>query len=217
MRAIVLDGTVATSIGQANGYTILANHPPSTNVQRRKMSDRPTDDAELLAAARDGDLDAFEALVVEHTRTVYAHALRFFGDPTAAEDTVQEVWIKVYRALPTFDGRARFSTWLYRVTRNTCLDQVRAGARRPIPVDPFDAVTAPGDLADEVALSTSVEQAMRALTPEDRDAFSAVALYGLTYAEVAETLQVPVGTVKSRVFRARRSLAHFLGYSKGGA
>ncbi len=93
---------------------------------------------------------------------------------------MQEVWIKVYRSLGNFDGRARFSTWLYRVTRNTCLDQVRAGARRPIPVDPIDAIAVPGDLADEVALTASVEQAMRALSPEDRDAFSAVALYGLT-------------------------------------
>jgi RNA polymerase sigma-70 factor (ECF subfamily) len=181
------------------------------------MSDRPTDDAALLTAARQGDLDAFEALVREHTRTVFAHALRFFGDPTAADDAVQEVWIKVYRSLAEFDGRSRFTTWLFRVTRNTCLDQVRAGARRPVPVDPFATVAvAPGDLADEVALTASVEQAMRALAPEDRDAFSAVALYGLTYAEVAEALQIPVGTVKSRVFRARRSLAHFLGSPEGG-
>ncbi|MEI7813732.1 MAG: sigma-70 family RNA polymerase sigma factor [Coriobacteriia bacterium] len=180
------------------------------------MPDRPTDDAALLAAAREGDLAAFEALVREHTRTVFAHALRFFGDQTAAEDTVQEVWIKVYRSLGSFDGRAKFSTWLYRVTRNTCLDSVRAGARRPIPVDPIDAIAAPGDLADEVALTVSVEAAMRALAPEDRDAFSAVALFGLTYAEVAETLQIPVGTVKSRVFRARRSLAHLLDFPKAG-
>jgi RNA polymerase sigma-70 factor (ECF subfamily) len=199
------------------GTLVGANHPLPAHVQRSKMPDRPTDDAALLAAACEGDLDAFEKLVREHTRTVYAHALRFFGDPTAAEDTVQEVWIKVYRSLASFDGRARFSTWLYRVTRNTCLDAVRAGARRPVPVDPIDAIAAPGDLADEVALTASVEQAMRALAPEDRDAFSAVALYGLSYAEVAEALRIPVGTVKSRVFRARRSLAHLLGYPKGGA
>jgi RNA polymerase sigma-70 factor (ECF subfamily) len=181
------------------------------------MTESPTDDAALLAAARAGDLDAFEALVREHTRTVYAHALRFFGEPTAAEDTVQEVWIKVYRSLDSFDGRARFSTWLYRITRNACLDAVRAGVHRPIPVDPVDEIPAPGDLGDQVALTASVEAAMRALSPEDRDAFSAVALYGLSYAEVAETLTVPVGTVKSRVFRARRSLARMLGYPEGGA
>jgi len=181
------------------------------------MPDRSAVDAALVSAARENNLDAFEALVRRHTQTVYAHALRFFGDPSAAEDVVQEVWIKVYRSLNDFDGRSRFTTWLYRVTRNTCLDQVRAGRRRPIPVDPLDTVVAPGDLADEVALTASVEQAMRGLTPEDREAFSAVALFGLTYAEVAESLGVPVGTVKSRVFRARRSLAHLLGFPKDGA
>jgi len=195
---------------------MVANHPLLTNVKRSRMRAKPTDDTALLDAARAGDLGAFETLVREHTRTVFAHALRFFGDATAAEDTVQEVWIKVYRSLGSFDGRARFSTWLYQVTRNTCLDSVRAGARRPVPVDPITDVAAPGDLADDVALTASVEQAMRALSPEDRDAFSAVALYGMSYAEAAEILGVPVGTVKSRTFRARRSLAHLLNLANGG-
>jgi len=170
------------------------------------MNYETADDAALVSAARDGDLVAFEALVRRHTRAVYAHALRFFGNESAAEDIVQEVFVKVYRSLGTFDERARFSTWLYRVTRNTCLDEVRAGRRRPIPVDPLDSPAAPGDLSDQVALSASVEHALRGMPPEDRDAFSAVALFGLTYAEAGETLGVPAGTVKSRVFRARRSL-----------
>ena len=174
------------------------------------------DDAALLAAARDGDLGAFEALVRAHTGEVYAHALRFFGDTTAAEDVAQEVWIKVFRSLATFDERARFTTWLYRVTRNTCLDAVRTGRRRPVPTDLADTTPAPGDLADEVTLTTSVETAMRTLLPEDREAFSAVALFGLSYAEAAVQLGVPAGTVKSRVFRARRGLAHSLGMSAGG-
>lgn len=172
------------------------------------MNHATADDATLVAAAKDGDLDAFEALVRRHTRMVYAHALRVFGERTAAEDAVQEVFVKVYRSLAGFDERARFTTWLYRVVRNTCLDMVRAGKRRPVPVDPLDVVaSAPGDIADEVALSASLELALRALAPEDRDALSAVSLYGLSYAEAGEVLGVPVGTVKSRVFRARRSLA----------
>ena len=173
-------------------------------------------DAALLAAARDGDLDAFESLVRAHTGAVYAHALRFFGDPTVAEDVAQEVWIKVYRSLATFDERARFTTWLYRVTRNTCLDTVRAGKHRPVPTELADVIPAPGDLADEVTLTTAVEAAMKTLMPEDREAFSAVGLFGLSYAEAAVQLGVPSGTVKSRVFRARRSLAHALGMSAGG-
>ena len=181
------------------------------------MPNQPTDDAALLASARDGDLDAFESLVRTHTRLVYAHALRFFGDEHTAQDVTQEVWIKVYRSLPTFDERARFTTWLYRITRNTCLDLVRAGKRRPITVDPLDIVAAPGDLADQVALTATLEVAMAALPQEDRDALSAIALFGLTYAEAADSLGVPAGTVKSRVFRARRSLANTLGMTAGGS
>ena len=175
------------------------------------------DDTALTLAAQSGDLDAFETLVRAHTPAVYAHALRFFGDTSAAEDVVQEVWIKVYRALPTFDGRARFSTWLYRVTRNACLDQVRHGKRVPVPADPVDGPPAPGDLGDAVALSASLEHALAQLTQEDRDALSAVSVFGLSYSEAAEIFSVPVGTVKSRVFRARRSLAALLGMPAGGA
>lgn len=182
------------------------------------MNYQTADDATLVQAARDGDLAAFESLVRRHTSVVYAHALRFFGDRSAAEDTVQEVFIKVYRSIDTFDERSRFSTWLYRVTRNTCLDQVRSGRRRPQPIDPLEiSATVPGDLADEVALSTSVEAAMRALSPEDRDALSAIALFGLSYDEASVTLGVPAGTVKSRVFRARRSLSATLGLKRGVA
>lgn len=176
----------------------------------------PNDEA-LLSAARSGDRAAFESLVRAHTRTVYAHALRFFGDPHAAEDVTQEVWIKVYRSLATFDDRARFSTWLYRVTRNACLDEVRSGKRRPVLADPPETVAAPGgDLADQVVLRASIEAAMAALPPDERDALSAIALFGLTYAEAAAVLGVPAGTVKSRVFRARRALTVWLGLSEGG-
>lgn len=172
------------------------------------MNHATTDDAALVAAAKGGDLEAFEAIVRRHTGVVYAHAYRFFGEKTAAEDAVQEVFVKVFRSLADFDERSKLSTWMYRVTRNTCLDMVRAGRRRPIPVDPLDVIAAvPGDLADEVALSTTVELAMRALAPEDRDALSAVVLFGLSYDEAGAALGVPVGTVKSRVFRARKSLA----------
>lgn len=176
------------------------------------------DDATLVARAQAGDLDAFEALVREHTRAVYGHAARFFGSPDAADDVVQEVFIKVYRSLATFDGVAAFSTWLYRVTRNTCLDAARAGKHRPLPFDPADTVIrAPGDLADEVTLSTAVEAAMASLPPEERDALNAVTLFGMTYAEAGVSLGVPAGTVKSRVFRARRALIAALGAGAGGA
>jgi RNA polymerase sigma-70 factor (ECF subfamily) len=179
------------------------------------MPTKTQDDTALILAARGGDLDAFETLVRTHTPVVYAHALRFFGDSHAAEDVVQEVWIKVYRSLDSFDGRSRFSTWLYRVTRNACLDLVRDGKRTPIPVDVLDPPPE-GDFADTVALAASVERGMRALPTEDRDALSAVSIFGLTYAEASDALGVPVGTIKSRVFRARRALSVTLGLVSGG-
>jgi len=181
------------------------------------MNHETADDLALVAQARDGDLDAFEVLVRRHTRVVYAHALRFFGDPQAAEDIVQEVFVKVFRSLDSFDERARFSTWLYRVTRNTCLDEVRAGKRRPVPIDPIDLHDVGEDFADEVVLASTIELAMRGLPPEDRDALSAVSVFGLSYAEASRTLGVPEGTVKSRVFRARRAIAATLDVAKGGA
>lgn len=180
------------------------------------MESVPAEDSALVAAAKAGDIDAFESLVRRHTRTVYGHALRFFGDPAAAEDVTQEVFVKMYRSLASFDERSRFSTWLYRVTRNACLDEVRAGRRRPVPVDPLDSDIPGAGFDDEVVLSAAVETAMRGLAQEDRDALSAVALFGLSYAEASETLGVPAGTVKSRVFRARRSLAAALGLGQGG-
>ena len=180
------------------------------------MNRDTTDDNDLIAAARGGDTAAFEALVRRFSPSVYTHALRFFGDDAAAQDASQEVFIKVYRTLDGFDGRARFSTWLYRVTRNTCLDMVRASRHRPVSVDPVTLdIVQPGDLADQVVLAASAEAAMGALAPEDRDALCAVSLFGLSYEEAAAVLAVPPGTVKSRVFRARRLMARSLGLTGG--
>ena len=167
-----------------------------------------SEEAALIDAAARGDEAAFESLLRAHSGAVYAHALRFFGDPHAAEDVVQEVFVKMYRSLASFDGRSALSTWLYRVTRNTCLDMLRAGTHRPVPVDPVDiALTATADTAAAAIDRVTLEQAIRALAPEDRDALGAVTLFGLSYAEAAAQLGVPEGTVKSRVFRARRALA----------
>lgn len=186
-------------------------------VQRSEMNYDTADDAALVAAARGGDMSAFEALVRRHSKAVYAHAMRFFGDSAAAEDAAQEVFIKVYRGLSGFDERSKFTTWLFRVTRNVCLDQLRSGKRTPEPVDPSAlSDISSRDLTDDVILSETVEAALRLLPPEDRDAFSAVNLFGLSYAEAATALGIPAGTVKSRAFRARRSLSATLGLEKGG-
>lgn len=175
------------------------------------MAQGPLSDQEIVAAAAAGDEAAFAALVRAHADAVYGHALRFFGDPQTAEDATQEVFIKVFRTIANFDGRSKLSTWLYRVTRNVCLDLVRAGKRTPSPVDPVTLEPlSTVDFADDVVFGRALEQAVGTLAPEDRDAFNAVTLFGLPYAEASQALGVPVGTVKSRVFRARRALASLL-------
>ncbi|MBN2839567.1 MAG: RNA polymerase sigma factor [Coriobacteriia bacterium] len=174
-------------------------------------------DPDLVASAAAGDLSAYEALVRLHADAVYAHALRFFGDVQIAEDATQEVFLKVYRTIGSFDGRARFSTWLYRVTRNVCLDMVRAGKRTPLPVDPVTLEPlSVADFADDVVFSRSLQTALRALAPEEREALGAIGIFGLSYAEAGEVLGVPEGTVKSRVFRARRALTRILHAPEGG-
>lgn len=181
------------------------------------MTEASMSDAALVESARAGDREAFECLMRAHLDPVYGHALRFFGDRATAEDTAQEVWVKVYRSLGDFDGRAAFSTWLYRITRNVCLDMFRRGKHQASPVDPLELPQTPsGEFADAAATSADLERAVAALPPEDRDAFNAVALFGLTYADAATVLRVPAGTVKSRVFRARRTLIASLGLGPGG-
>jgi len=168
-------------------------------------------DSELIEAAKGGDLAAFESLVRAHADAIYAHAYRFFGDARAAEDATQEVWVNVFRSLPTFESRSSFSTWLFRVTRNVCLDMLRSGRRAAPPIDPVELQgLAPNDTSGEAVSHVDLETALRALSPEDREAFNAVALFGLPYAEAGSVLGVPAGTVKSRVFRARRALVALL-------
>ncbi|MBS3957758.1 MAG: RNA polymerase sigma factor [Clostridiales bacterium] len=170
----------------------------------------------LVAAAAAGDQSAFEVIVRSHADAVYAHALRFFGDQHTAEDVVQEVFLKMYRSLANFDGRSALSTWLYRVTRNACLDMLRAGRHRAVPVDPVGlSLISTEDTAATAITHVALERAIRAIPQEDRDALGAVTLFGLSYREAADVLGIPEGTVKSRVFRARRALAVTLGPNGG--
>ncbi|HZL07317.1 MAG TPA: RNA polymerase sigma factor [Coriobacteriia bacterium] len=182
------------------------------------MQDYERSEQAVLTAALAGDERAFETIVRANADAVYGHALRFFGDVSAAEDATQEVFAKVFRSLGSFDGRSALSTWVFRVTRNVCLDMVRAGKRRPVPVDPLTLdVPSVRDFADDVVASRTVEAAIRTLPPEERDALGAVTLFGLSYEDASHALGVPVGTVKSRVFRARRALTAILDVAEGGA
>ena len=173
-----------------------------------------TTDEELIARFLGGDKEAFDELMRAHEERVFAICLRMLRDRQAALDATQDTFLALYRKADRFHGRAAFSTWLYRVTINTCYDSLRRAKRRtasPLPEsnDPPDAHAE--DLLRGAELRPDVETALSGIAPEFRAVVVLVDMEGLALETVAEMLDVPVGTVKSRVFRGRRLLANVLG------
>ncbi len=182
-----------------------------------------TTDADLLAQVAHGERStrnaAFHELVERHRDRVHAICYRYFRDATDAEDATQETFLTVLRRAGTFRGEAQVSTWLYRVAVNTCHDLARHRARRPqTPVEDIGLV---GDLRGEVhsdeeqlaalALSDVLSEALATLDDETRGLLLLCVVEGMPYAEVAEAYGIAVGTVKSRVHRARAKLVDLLG------
>ena len=174
------------------------------------------DDAELVAAARSGDRQAVEQLLRRHQDRIHALCRRMTGNHTDALDAAQEAMISIVRGLPKFDGRSAFSTWVYRIATNACLDELRRRKRRatvPLPETesgeerlPADASGTP-DMAAAVSDRLDIEQALADLPPEFRAAVVLRDVCRLDYAEIAEVLDIPAGTVRSRIARGRGQLA----------
>ncbi len=173
----------------------------------------PDPDADLLVAAQQGDRDAIDTLLRRHEQQLHAVCRRITGDPTDALDALQEAMIAIVRGLPRFDGRSRVSTWMYRVTTNCCLDELRRQRRRPadpLPAtEPADSGGPPG-VDESVADRTDIDAALAALPPEFRAPVVLRDVVGHDYAEIAEILDLPPGTVRSRIARGRRALARAL-------
>lgn len=176
------------------------------------------DESELIAAAQAGDGKALDRLLRSHQPRIYAVARRMMGSDADALDVTQEALISIVRSIGSFDGRARFSTWTYRVATNACLDELRRRKRRPA----LSLATSDGevlDLADPtermidegVVDRTVIDAALRELTPEFRAAVVLRDLCQLDYAEISEVLEIPPGTVRSRIARGRAQLADLLG------
>jgi RNA polymerase sigma-70 factor (ECF subfamily) len=180
----------------------------------------PSDEA-LLAAHLRGDPRAFGQLVTRHERRVYGLCLRILGNREDAEDATQEAFLAALRKAATFRQAAAFTTWLYRVAVNAATDQARRrGRARLTPLDPEDIGLAadPGvDPGELVATAVTVQAALARVPEEFRVAVVLCDLYRVPYAEAAQILEVPVGTVKSRVFRGRLAVAERLGDGKAGA
>ncbi len=178
-------------------------------------------DEELIRRFRAGDASAFTALVERHQRRVYALCLRVLGDPDSASDVAQDTFLTVLRKLDGFRGEAAFTTWLHRVTMNACYDELRRARRRPmLHVAPDEgAEPEPGlpieDHADEVGSTIDAAAALASIAEEFRIAVVLADVQDLPYERIAEILDVPVGTVKSRVHRGRVALARAMGLSPG--
>ena len=170
----------------------------------------PSDEA-LLAAHLRGDPRAFGELVARHERRIYGLCLRILGSREDAEDATQEAFLAALRKAASFRRAAAFSTWLYRIAVNAATDQARRrGRSRATTLDPEDAGLAadPGvDLGEAVATAVAVQTALTKVPEEFRVAVVLCDLYRVPYADAAQILEVPVGTVKSRVFRGRAALA----------
>lgn len=189
------------------------------------MSDQRETDAELVLRVQQGDKRAFELLVAKYQRRVERLISRLTRDPAEVEDVAQEAFIKAYRALPQFRGESAFYTWLYRIAVNTAKNFLVSQGRRPRPLadapieedgESFDAadvvedINTPDAVLHSRQVAETVNAAIDALPPDLRTALTLREIEGLTYEEIAEAMDCPIGTVRSRIFRAREAIAERL-------
>jgi RNA polymerase sigma-70 factor, ECF subfamily len=182
-------------------------------VRYARIIPRHLDDAALVAAAQGGDRFALDQLLRRHYDRIHAVCRRVAGSTREADDACQEALIKIVRSLPRFDGRSAFGTWAYRIATNASLDELRKRQRRPAlhAVGEEDRPDVVDPKADRYAESFSdrllLDDALDRLPEDLRVAVVLRDVADFDYAEIAETLDVPVGTVKSRISRGRAALA----------
>lgn len=179
------------------------------------------DDKHIVAQARRGDLSAFEELVTRYEKRVYAIALRSSGSPEDAADITQEVFLKAWRSMESFRGDSGFSTWLFRITMNLCVDHARhrqtqpqtqplvqgeEDDERPIP----DTAPTPEEHLENSELGRELAAALDEVSDEHRRIVLLRDVSGMSYTEIAEVLEISEGTVKSRLSRARIALRKIL-------
>jgi RNA polymerase sigma-70 factor, ECF subfamily len=176
------------------------------------------DDELLIARARNGDTVALDRLLRNHFDRIYAVCRRMAGNDADAADASQEAMIAVARGIGRFDGRSSFSTWVYRVSTNACLDELRRRGRRPMATSDELLVTHVSDapeLSSAVSDRLTIDAALAELPEEFRAAVVLRDVLGYDYSQIAEVLGIPPGTVKSRIARGRATLADRLGNQDG--
>jgi RNA polymerase sigma-70 factor (ECF subfamily) len=181
-----------------------------------------TQDQELVSRARQGDQEAFAALVRANQDQIYSLALRMTGSPEDGADLAQEAFLRAWRSLPSFQGESSFSTWLYRLTRNLCIDFLRREKRRSAaaaavsldddgggdaaPTQVSDPRFTPEGELERRELYAALDRALAQLSHDHRQVLVLRELEGLSYGEIAQALGLEEGTVKSRLARARLAL-----------
>lgn len=177
-------------------------------------------DEELVARARDGDRPAFARLVDRHSVSVFNLTLRIVGNREDAEEAAQDVFVRAYRNLDRFRGDARFSTWLYRIAVNVSLSSARRSRRDlsttslsesedgedALPVQVPDPAANPAERFEQAEFREQVRNMVAALPPMYSAVISMYHIQSLSYDEIADALELPIGTVKARLFRARAAL-----------
>ena len=175
---------------------------------------------DLIRKAKQGDMLAFEELILKHEKIVYNVALRMMNHSEDARDISQEVFLKAYRSLSNFDERSAFSTWLYRITHNTCIDEMRKRKGKQTYSLEEELESEDGAMQRQVAdesdtpeesllreeQKSEILQALDTLSEEHKAAIILRDVKGLAYEEIAEILELSLGTVKSRINRARNQL-----------
>ena len=187
------------------------------------MTDREID-RQLVARAQQGDKQAFELLVEKYQRKLARLLSRFIRDPAEVEDVTQEAFIKAYRALPAFRGDSAFYTWLYRIGINTAKNYLMAMGRRAPTSTEVEAEEAEGfeegeqlrdiNTPESMLLSSEIAKTVNAtieqLPEELRTAIQMREIEGMSYEDIAKAMDCPIGTVRSRIFRAREAIAEQL-------
>nr|PZN40989.1 MAG: RNA polymerase subunit sigma-24 [Bacillota bacterium] len=180
----------------------------------------PSEEAKLVERARQGDVDAFEALIVQYERKVYNLAYRLTGNPEDASDLAQEAFVRVYQSLGDFRGDSSFATWLYRIVANACRDELRRRQRQrtvslEVTVENEDGEMVrqyadegegPDQALERVELQRLVRETLATLDEDHRQILILRDFQDLSYQDIAELLNLSLGTVKSRINRARNAL-----------
>ena len=181
-------------------------------------------DQQLVERAQRGDKHAFELLVSKYQRKLARLLSRFIRDPTEVEDVAQETFIKAYRALPAFRGDSAFYTWLYRIGINTAKNYLVALGRRVPTTTEFDSedaegfeggeqlrdINTPESMLMSREIANTVNDTLMQLPEELRNAITLREIEGLSYEDIATIMNCPIGTVRSRIFRAREAIAEKL-------